>query len=54
MHPKKLERLHRAIQTYLMDRKVPDNRPWQIDLACVFLDFSAKRAKVEMFENVIL
>lgn len=54
MHPKKLERLHRAVQTYLLDHGVPESRPWQIDLACVFLDFSAKRAKVEMFENVIL
>jgi putative endonuclease len=54
MHPAKIERLHRAVQTYLMDRRIPESRPWQIDLACVFLDFNAKRAKVEMFENVIL
>lgn len=54
MHLKKLERLHRVVQTYLMEHQVPEERPWQIDLACVYLDFSAKRAKVEMFENVIL
>lgn len=54
MHPAKLRRLHRAVQTYLLDRHVPDSRPWQIDLACVYLDFSARRARVEMFENVIL
>lgn len=54
MHPAKLKRLHRAVQTYLMDRHVPESRPWQIDLACVFLDFSTRRAKVEMYENVIL
>ncbi len=54
MHPGKLRRLHRAVQTYLLDHKVPESRPWQIDLACVFLDFSARRARVEMFENVIL
>jgi putative endonuclease len=54
MHPAKLKRLHRAVQTYLLDHRVPEARPWQIDLACVYLDFSARRARVEMIENVIL
>jgi len=54
VHPTKLKRLHRAIQTYLLDRKVPDDRPWRVDVACVYLDFSTRRAKVEMLENVIL
>ena len=54
MHPAKLKRLHRAVQTYLLDRKVPESRPWQIDLACVYLDFSTRRAKVEVIENIIL
>lgn len=54
MHPAKLRRLHRAVMTYLLDHKVPEDKAWQIDLACVFLDFSARRARVEMFENIIL
>jgi putative endonuclease len=54
VHPAKLQRLHRAIQTYLLDRKVPEERPWRIDVACVYLDFSTRRAKVEVIENVIL
>ncbi len=54
MHPAKIKRLHRAIQTYLLDHKVPESRNWQIDLACVYLDFSAKRAHVELLENIIL
>ena len=54
MHPAKLKRLHRVIQTYLLDRKVPDSREWRIDVACVYLDFSTRKAKVEMLENVIL
>src|SRR3990167_6199241 len=32
-HPTKLKRLHRAIQTYLMDHKIPEHRMWQIALA---------------------
>ena len=54
MHPAKIKRLHRVVQTYLLDRKVPESKKWQIDLACVFLDFSTKRARVEMIENIIL
>ena len=53
MHPAKLKRLHRAVQTYLLEKKIPESRAWQIDLACVFLDFSTKRARVEMLENII-
>ena len=53
-HPAKLKRLHRALQTYLLDHKVPEQRPWQIVLACVYLDFSTRRATVELFENLIL
>lgn len=52
MHPQKLKRLHRAVQTYLLDHKVSEEKRWQIDLACVFLDFSTKKAKVELIENV--
>lgn len=53
MHPAKLKRLHRAIQTYLLDHKVPEDKQWQIDLACVFLDVEQRKAKVELLENVI-
>ena len=37
VHPAKLKRLHRAIQTYLLDHKVPDETEWQVDVACVYL-----------------
>lgn len=53
-HAAKLRRLHRAIQTYLLERKVSEERPWQVILACVYLDFSTHRAKVELFENLVL
>lgn len=54
MHPAKLKRLHRVIQTYLLDRKVPENKQWRIDLACVFLNLTTKKARVEILENIIL
>ncbi len=54
VHPAKLKRLHRAIQTYLLDYKVAEATDWQIDVACVYLDFTTHKARVEMLENVIL
>jgi putative endonuclease len=54
VHPAKLKRLHRAVQTYLLDHKVPEATDWQIDVACVYLDFSTRKAKVEIIDNVIL
>src|SRR3569623_1080588 len=54
MHPAKLKRLHRAVQTYLLDHKVPEHKEWKIDLACVFLDFSTQKTHVEVIENIIL
>lgn len=54
MHPKKVQRLHRAIQTYLLGKKVPDSTVWQIDLACVYIDLEAKKGRVELFENIVL
>ena len=53
-HEAKLRRLHRAIQTYLLQKKVPESVPWEIDLACVYLNYETKKARVELFENVIL
>ncbi|MEI7719745.1 MAG: YraN family protein [bacterium] len=54
MHKGKLLRLSRAIQTYLLEKKVGESKEWQIDLACVVLDRETRRAKVELFENIIL
>jgi putative endonuclease len=52
MHRKKVKRLSRAIQTYLLEHRIPEKTDWQIDLACIYLDFSTRRATVEMFENL--
>ena len=54
MHYRKAQRLRRAVQTYLLDRKVPEGKRWQVDVACVYLDFSTRRATVKLLENIIL
>jgi putative endonuclease len=54
VHPAKLKRLGRAVQSYLLDRGVSDSVPWQIDVITVRLDLEGKKAKVDVLENVIL
>ncbi len=54
MHPGKLKRLARVIQTYLLGH-FPDQEPdWQLDLVCVYLDMSLKKAHVELVEDIDL
>ena len=50
----KKERMSRAIRTYLLDHKVPDETDFQIDIAAVFLDFTRKKARIRMLKNVNL
>ena len=54
MHEGKVRRLHRAIQTYLADHKVSESVEWQLDLVCVYMDFSTRKARVEILENIVL
>ncbi len=53
-HPAKMKRLSRVVQSYLLERKIPENKLWQVDLLCVVLNFECKTGKVEHFENIIL
>ncbi|QQG42730.1 MAG: YraN family protein [Candidatus Giovannonibacteria bacterium] len=50
----KKQRLSRAIRTYLLDHKIPDETDFRIDIAAVFLDFLHKKARIRMLENVNL
>ena len=54
MHPWKLKRLSRTIQTYLVAKKVPEDVEWQFDLFVVFLDMKTKKARIKRVEDVIL
>jgi putative endonuclease len=54
MHPWKLKRLGRAIQTYLLEKYRAKEPTWQFDLICVFLDQEKRVAKVRLIENLIL
>lgn len=54
MHPWKLKRLGRAVQSYLLDRDVSDETEWQFDLVTVYLDTNRKLLKVEFLEDIVL
>ncbi len=54
MHPWKLKRLSRTIQTYLLSKNVPDEKEWQMDLLLVFLDIKNKKAKIKVVSDIIL
>lgn len=50
MHPWKLKRLLRTIQTYLLHKK--RDCDWQLDLITVKIDVNTRKARVELIENV--
>ena len=54
MHPWKLKRMSRTIQTYLLSKNVPDEKEWQVDLLVIFLDIKNKKAKIKMVSDIIL
>lgn len=54
MHPHKLKRLSRVIQTYLMSDKSEDELDWQLDLLLVYLDLKNKKAKIKVIDNIVL
>ena len=54
MHPWKLKRLSRTIQTYLISRKVPEDKEWQLDLLIVYLDLKNKKAKIKVENDIVL
>ena len=52
MHFGKLRRLGRAIQTYMMEKKL-DCR-WQLDLITVAIDKGNREAEVNLIENIVI
>ena len=52
MHPWKLKRLSRVIQTYLLEKKL--DQDWQLDLITVKIDEKKRMARAEIIENIII
>lgn len=54
MHPWKLQRLGRAIQSYLLERDVSDETDWQFDVVTVYIDMSKRISRVFLLEDIVL
>ncbi|MEI7765427.1 MAG: YraN family protein [bacterium] len=54
MHPMKVKRMSRVIQTYLLSKKISEEKKWQVDLLVVYLDLNNKKAKVKVVQDIIL
>jgi len=54
IHPWKMARLSRVIQTYLVDRHVSPETEWQFDVITVYIDKNKLISKVNFLENIIL
>ncbi len=54
MHPWKLQRLGRAVQSYLLEKNVLDETEWQFDLVTVYLDKDKRLNKIELLADIVL
>ena len=52
VHPQKLRRLSRTIQTYLLEKRLDSE--WQLDIITVKIVEKDRMARVEMIENIII
>lgn len=54
VHPKKIMRLHRTIESWLLETKQTEEVEWQIDICAVRLVTREKYATVKFIPNIIL
>ncbi len=54
MHPWKLQRLSRVIQSYLLDKNISDETEWQFNLATVYIDTNKRLSRVFLLEDIVL
>ena len=53
MHPMKMRRLRRVVETYLISKRL-GYTDWQFDLLVVYLDVEKRLARVRVIDNIIL
>lgn len=52
VHPQKIKRLSRAIESYLLERNL-NEVSWRLDVVAVFLESGSKQAQVRRVKNVL-
>ena len=53
VHPKKLKRMRRVIQTYILEKDI-ENSDWLFDVLTVEIDIANKVAKCKMLDDIVL
>ncbi len=53
MHPWKLKRLRRVIETFLLSKRL-GGISWRLDLLLVYIDIVNRNARVKTVENIII
>ena len=54
MHPWKLKRLGRAVQSYLLEKDISDDIEWQFDVVTVYMDMDKRLLHVFLLEDIVL
>ena len=54
LHPWKLKRLGRAIQSYLLEKDISDDIDWQFDVVIVYIDKDKGLNNVFLLEDIVL
>lgn len=54
IHPAKIKRISRTIQSYLSFKNISYETPWYFDAVTVKLDIKNKKAKVFLMDNLII
>lgn len=54
IHPWKLQRLGRAIQSYLLEKDISDDVDWQFDVVTVYINTTKNLHCVFLLEDVVL
>ena len=52
IHPWKLKRLGRAIETYLLEKDISDDVDWQLDAISVYVDREGRLLNIEHLEDM--
>lgn len=50
----KKQRMSRAIRTYLLDKRTPDDKEFEIDVVSILIDPATNFSKITYIQNVIL
>lgn len=54
IHPWKLQRLGRVIQSYILDKDISDDMDWQFDVITVYIDKNKSLLKINLLEDIVL